>query len=287
MKKKALEYAEIIIGSILFSISVIWFADPMGLVIGGISGIAIIVKSFTDIPLFITNLVLNVPLFLIAVKQRGFKFIFKSLLSVLLITLMLEALTFIKNPLSVADDILLTALLTGVFSGAGLGLIFRSGATSGGTDMLASIFKFIKPHFDMSRLLLIIDGIIIISGMSFFGVSKGLYAVIAVVISTLIINFILDGTHFARGAFILSDKYEEISEAIFKELERGNTGINVKGMYTKEEKKMLFVVVNPKETVKLQQIVKNIDQKAFMVIYDVRQTLGEGFFDFKELENKL
>ena len=287
MKKKLWEYFEIIVGSILFSISVIWFADPMGLVIGGISGIAIIIKSFTEIPLFITNLVLNVPLFLIAVKQRGFKFIFKSLLSVLLITLMLEALTFIKNPLSVSDDILLTALLTGVFSGAGLGLIFRSGATSGGTDMLASIFKFIKPHFDISGLLLIIDGIIIVFGMSVFGVSKGLYAIIAVVISTLIINFILEGTHFARGVFILSESYEEISRAIFKELERGNTGINVRGMYTKEEKKMLFVVVNPKEIVELQQIVKNIDQKAFMVIYDVRQTLGEGFFDFKELENKL
>ena len=142
MKKKALEYAEIIIGSILFSISVIWFADPMELVIGGISGTAIIVKKFTSIPLFITNIVLNVPLFFTASTQRGFKFIFKSLVSVLLTTLFLELLTFIKNPLNVSEDILLTALMTGVFSGTGLGLIFRAGATSGGTDMLASIIKF-------------------------------------------------------------------------------------------------------------------------------------------------
>ncbi len=287
MKNKVSEYIEIIIGSILFCISVIWFADPMGLVIGGISGLSIIVKEFTAIPLFITNLILNIPLFLISVTQRGFKFIFKSLLSVLLTTLLLEVLTFVKNPLNVSDDILLTALMTGAFSGAGLGLIFRSGATSGGTDMLASIFKYIKPHFDISRLLLIIDGIIIILGMTVFGVTKGLYAIIAVIVSTMIINIILDGVHFARGVFIISEKYEEISKAIFDILERGNTGIDAKGMYTGKDKKMLFVVVNPKETVSLQNIVKRIDSQAFMVIYDVRQTLGEGFFDFKELENKL
>ncbi len=287
MKKTTTEYLQIILGSFLFSISVIWFADPMRLVIGGISGIAIIIKEFTAIPLFITNLVLNIPLFLIAVTQRGFKFIFKSLLSVLLITLMLELLTFVKNPLNVSDDILLTALMTGVFGGTGLGLIFRSGATSGGTDMLASIFKYIKPHFNISRLLLLIDGIIIIGGMTIFGVSKGLYAIIAVIISTIIINIILDGAHFARGVFIVSEKYDEISKAIFDELERGNTGIDAKGMYTGKDKKMLFVVVNPKETVTLQNIVKKIDSRAFMVIYDVRQALGEGFFDFKELENKL
>ena len=287
MKKTIYEYSEIILGTILFSISVIWFADPMGLVTGGISGLSIIVKEFTAIPLFITNLVLNIPLFLISVIQRGFKFVFKSFLSVIITTVLLEVLTFIKNPLDVSGDILLTALMAGAFSGTGLGLIFRSGATSGGTDMLASIFKYIKPHFDISRLLLIIDGIIIILGMTVFGVTKGLYAIIAVVVATMIINIILDGVHFARGVFIISEKYEEISKAIFDILERGNTGIDAKGMYTGNDKKILFVVVNPKETVILQNIVKRIDTEAFMVIYDVRQTLGEGFYDFKELENKL
>ncbi len=287
MKKTKYEYSEIILGTILLSISVIWFADPMGLVTGGISGLSIIVKEFTAIPLFITNLVLNIPLFLISVIQRGFKFVFKSFLSVIITTVLLEVLTFIKNPLDVSGDILLTALMAGAFSGTGLGLIFRSGATSGGTDMLASIFKYIKPHFDISRLLLIIDGIIIILGMTVFGVTKGLYAIIAVVVATMIINIILDGVHFARGVFIISEKYEEISKAIFDILERGNTGIDAKGMYTGNDKKILFVVVNPKETVILQNIVKRIDTEAFMVIYDVRQTLGEGFYDFKELENKL
>ena len=203
-------------------------------------------------------------IFLISVKQRGFKFILNSLISVITMTLFLEILEFVPNPLDVSDDILLSALMTGVFAGVGLGMVLRAGATSGGTDMLASIVKFIKPHHDISKLLLIIDGIIIIFGISVFGVTNGIYAIIAVYISTLIINIFTEGAHFARGSFILSE-----------------------GMYSTEDKEMLFVIVEPKEVVTLQNIVKNIDTKAFMVIFDVRQALGEGFFDFKELDKKL
>lgn len=290
MNNKTLKkYLNIILGSTIFSLSVTWFADPIGLVIGGISGVAIIVKWLTDgiIPLFLTNLILNIPIFLISVKQRGFKFILNSLVSVLWMTLILEVARYIPNPLNVSDDIFLTALMAGLFAGTGLGLVLREGATSGGTDMLASIVKYIKPHLDISNLLLVIDGIIIILGMSVFGVSNGIYAIVAVYISSIIINLFTDGAHFARGAFILSKKHQEISEEIMKSLDRGNTGIKVKGMYSKEDKEMLFVVVEPKEVVSLQNIVKKFDPKAFMVIYDVRQALGEGFFEFDELDKKL
>lgn len=287
--KSLVKYIDLLLGSTIFSLSVVWFADPKGLVIGGISGVAIMARwvSGGRIPLFVTNLLLNIPIFLISAKQRGFKFILNSLISVLWMSFILEAGKYIKNPLDVSEDILLTSLMAGTFAGVGLGLILRSGATSGGTDMLASIFKFKFPNLDISKLLLIIDGIIIILGFSVFGVTKGIYAIISVVIATLIINLFLDGAHFARSVFILSDKYNEISKEIIESLKRGNTGINVQGMYSGEEKKMLFVVVEPKEIISLQNIVRNIDKKAFMVISDVRQALGEGFFDFNELDKKL
>lgn len=289
MKEKYKDYFDIILGSTLFSLSVTWFADPAGLVIGGVSGIGIIIKSLSNdlIPIFVTNLVLNIPLFLISIKQRGFKFIYKSLISVLWMTITLELSTLIKNPLDVSNDFFLTALMAGVFAGIGLGLILRATATSGGTDMIASIVKFAKPHLDISNLLLVIDAIIILLGMSVFGVSHGIYAVLSVYISTKIINIFLDGAHFQRGAFILSDKYNEISEEIIKKLDRGNTGINVKGMYSKKDKKMLFVIVDPKESILLQNIVKTIDKKAFMVIFDVRRALGEGFYNFEDLDKKI
>ncbi|MBE7029716.1 MAG: YitT family protein [Clostridia bacterium] len=285
--KIAKDYFDIILGSTVFSLSVAWFADPMELVIGGISGLAIIIKWLSNdlIPLFITNLILNIPLFIISIKQRGFKFILKSLISVIWMSIILEAAVYIKNPLDVSDDILLTSLLTGLFSGVGLGLILRSGATSGGTDMIASIFKKIKPHCDISKLLFITDLIIILIGISVFGVTKGIYGIIAIFVSMLTINLFLDGAHFGRGVFILSDKYEEISKEIFTKLERGNTGISAQGMYTKKDKKMLFAVVNPKEIVKLQNIVRNIDNEAFMVIFDVRRTLGKGFFDLNKTDS--
>lgn len=290
MKNKMLKkYFNIILGTTIFSLSVIWFADPTGLVLGGISGIAIIVKSISGgvIPLFLTNLILNIPIFLISIKQRGFKFILNSLVSVLWMTLVLEVARYIPNPLDVSNDYFLTALMAGIFAGTGLGLVLREGATSGGTDMLASIVKFLKPHLDISNLLLVIDGIIIILGMSVFGVSNGIYAIVAVYISSIIINLFTEGAHFARGAFILSSDFQKISDEIMKNLDRGNTGIKVKGMYSKEDKQMLFVVVEPKEVVTLQNIVKNIDKKAFMVVFDVRQALGEGFFEFDELDKKL
>ena len=287
MKAKFKDYLEIIIGSTLFALGIVWFADPMELVVGGVSGISIIVKSFLKIPLYITNLALNIPIFLIAVKQRGFKFIFKSMISVLWSSLIMEIATFIPNPFNISEDIFLTSVMTGVFAGVGLGLVLRATATTGGTDMLASIIKYIKPHLDISRVLFVIDAIIIVTGMTVFGVTKGLYAVIAIMISTVIINLILDGAHFARGVLILSEKFEEISKAVFDELNRGNTSIPAKGMYTKEDKNILFVVVNPKEIITLQNIVKNIDSNAFMTIFDVRKTLGEGFFDFKDLDKKL
>lgn len=289
MKEKYKDYFDIILGSTIFSLSVVWFADPAGLVIGGISGIGIILKSISGglIPIFITNLVFNIPLFLISIKQRGFKFVYKSLISVLWTTIVLELATFIKNPLDVSDDIFLTSLMAGLFTGVGLGLVLRADATSGGTDMLASIVKYKKPYLDISKLLLIIDAVIILLGMSVFGVVHGIYAVLSVYISTKIINIFLDGVHFQRGAFILSDKYLEISQEIIEKLDRGNTGINVKGMYSKEDKNMLFAVVDPKESITLLNIVKDIDKKAFMILFDVRRALGEGFYDFENLDKKI
>jgi len=289
MNKLLRDYLNIITGTTLFSLGITWFADPIGLVAGGVTGIAIVVKnlSMDKVPLFATNLILNIPLFIICIKQRGFGFIKKSLFGVSWLSFILALNKYIPNPLNVKDDILLSSLLLGVFAGVGLGFILRASATSGGTDMLAAIIKFKKPHFPISTLILIIDGIIIASGMFIFGVYTGLYAILSLFVTTKILDGILEGIHFAKAAYILSDKYEDISDEIFKTLKRGNTAIQAKGMFTKKDKKILYVIVEPKEIIILQNIVKNIDPSAFMTITDVRRVVGEGFTDFKEIENSL
>ena len=126
-------------------------------------------------------------------------------------------------------------------------------------------------------MILILDVATIIIGMFIFGAYKGLYATLSLYITTKIIDSILEGSHFAKAAYVFSEKYEEISSEIFNKLDRGNTAIEATGMYTKNPRKILYVVVDPKEIVTLTDIVKRLDPDAFITITDVRRALGEGF----------
>ncbi|MEG0074652.1 MAG: YitT family protein [Eubacterium sp.] len=284
------DFGIIIVGTFLLALGISWFADPAGLVVGGISGLAIVIKEVSvkvlgyGIPLAVTNLVLNIPLYLICFKQRGFQFIQKSIYAVLLLTFFLWVVEFIPNIFDFNNDLLLSALACGVLSGVGIGMVMRVNGTTGGTEMLAAIVKYVKAHFPIAQLIFIIDAVIIVIGFFVFGAERTLYAVISVYICSKIINSILEGGNYAKAALIISAQIEEISKAIFEYLDRGNTGIPARGMYTKKEIELLMVVVSQKEIVTLRQIVKRIDVNAFMIITDVHEVLGEGFNeDFDEL----
>ena len=221
----------------------------------------------------------DIPLFIVAIKQKGFEFAKKSLYSAIWLSVCLSIFEHLPNWFSFENDLLLTTVCGAACLGVGTGLVFRAGATTGGTDTLASIIKFKYPHMAVSRILQIIDTVIIVSGLMVFGLEKTVYAMILVYISSKTINSVLEGMYFAQAAFILSDKYEAISQAIFEGMGRGNTGIHAQGMYTKKETKMLFVVVSQKQVPELRQLVYRIDPKAFMVVSDVREALGEGFVE--------
>ena len=285
MKEKILPYIRIFAGTFIFSLAVSLFADPGGIVAGGITGIAIILKELIGIPLYISNIIFNIPLFLISIKQRGMKFIKKSLFAVISLSVLLSVTKYLPAPYGVENDILMAALMSGTLTGIGLGLILRETATSGGTDMLAAIIKFKKPQFPISALILVLDAVIILAGISVFGFRKGVYAILSLTVATIILDRISEGIHFAKAAFIFSDKYEELSEKIFKKLGRGNTAIYAKGMYTQTDKKILYVVIDIKETVPLQNIVRETDPTAFMTITDIRKVLGEGFVTFDKLDD--
>lgn len=277
------EFLFIVLGTTLMALGLTWFAAPLGLVTGGVTGVAIVVQELTKnafgsgVPLFVTNLVLNLPLFLVSIHQRGFRFAKKSLYAVLSLSVMLWICERIPNPFDVGGDLLLASLLCGVLSGTGIGLVLKVSATTGGTDMLASIIKHRHAHFPIAKLMMLIDAAIIVSGVFVFGTVKTLYAVISVVIMSQMINSILAGLYFAKVAFILSEYPEEISKGIFSHLSRGNTGLAAKGMYTGRERQMLFVVVSRKEVSMLRNIVKQTDPNAFVIIADAREALGEGF----------
>ncbi len=279
------ELLMILLGVTILALGINWFTSPLEIVAGGLSGVTIILKEVTTelfgygIPLWITNLVLNIPLFVISIKQRGVEFAKKSIWSVGLLTCALWYTEFIPNILDVQGDLLLGGVFGGAIIGLGIGIVLKAGATTGGTDMLATIIKFKHARFPIAKVMLCIDAVIILSGMLIFGSIKAMYAIITVFITSKMITWVLEGMNYAKAAFIMSNKNDAIAEAIMKQIPRGVTGIKSTGMYTKEDKNMLFVVVSQKEITRLRDMVRAIDPNAFITIADVREVLGQGFIE--------
>ena len=277
-----LEYLMIIVGTGLMSLAINSVFDASGMVTGGFSGIAIIIKAWTKglvnggIPLWVTNCVLNIPLFFIAWRVKGFSFIKKAILGEISLSVWLA----IQPVFHLAgDDLLLAALYGGVIQGGGIGLVLLGGGTTGGTDMMAAIIQKFLQHYSISQIMQIIDGAVVVVGMYVFGIHKALYAIIAVYLVTKVSDGLIEGLKFSKAVYIITEKPEEIAGMIMEDLDRGATGINVKGMYSGQDKLMLFVVVNKKEIVMLKEKVDEIDPQAFVIVTDAREVHGEGFIE--------
>ena len=284
-QNKFMKYVMVTIGTMLMAIAVNIIFEPMGIVTGGVSGIAIIIKSWTEgiidggIPLWFTNLVINIPLFITAIIVLGKKSILNTIYATATFIIGLYIVPMYEV---VYKDYLLASVFGGVLMGVGLGLVFAYGCTTGGTDLLGAIFQAKIKHYSVAQLLLVIDSTIVIIGAAVFGVNKALYAVITVYITTKIMDGLLEGINFAKLAYVISDEHDKIANEILHNVNRGVTGIPVQGMYSNNDKNMLLCVVSKKEIVKLVDIVAQIDPKAFVIVSDVREVLGEGFIEFRQ-----
>ena len=281
-KKWYLDYLLIIVGTGLMALAINSVFDASGMVTGGFSGIAIIVKAGTHklveggIPLWITNLGLNIPLFLIAAKVRGFSFVKRAIVG----EISLSAWLAFQPVLNLAgNDLLLAAVYGGIIQGVGIGFVFLGRGTTGGTDMLAAIIQKYLPHYSIAQIMQIIDGAVVLVGMYVFGVPKALYAIIAVYLVTKVSDGLIEGMKFSKTAYIITSKPKEISDMVMKEMDRGVTGIEARGMYSGKEKLMLFCVVSRKEIVTLKERVDEIDPGAFVIVTDAREVHGEGFIE--------
>lgn len=279
------KYLILIVGAFLMAIAINMVYEPIGMVTGGVSGLGIVVKKLTEemieggFPVWAFNLICNVPLFLIAIKVKGKGFIISSLIGMVAfsVSLMIVPIYDFKF-----DDMLLTAIVGGAISGAGMGLIFHSSASTGGTDLMASVIQHFNKHISIPRILYIIDAVIIVVGALVFGVGTALYAIIAVFISTKVSDSIMEGMKFAKVAYIISDEYAKIAELIMVSVDRGVTGINATGMYSNTDKKMLFCVVSKKEIVNVIEIAKTVDKDCFIIVSDAREVMGEGFIEYRQ-----
>ncbi len=279
------KYMSIMVGAFLLGIGVNLVYEPMGLVTGGVSGLAIVVKHWTSgiidggVPIWLFNALCNVPLFLLSMRVKGIRFLFASLFGMLAFTLALMVVPVYDLRL---DDYLLASILGGAVSGVGIGMVFSVQASTGGTDLLATLLHFRTRHISVPQILIAIDGAIILLGAVVFGIGNALYAVIAVFVTTKVSDSILEGLKFAKMAYIISDDYSEIAHAIMHHMDRGVTGVNATGMYSNRDKKMLFCVVSKKEIVRIIEIAKRIDPNSFVIVSDVREVMGEGFIEYRQ-----
>ena len=276
----------IIVGTAGVAFAVQCMYDTCGLVTGGFSGIAIIIKSLTEhiipggVPLWLTNLLLNIPVFIVAYIKMGKRFIGRTLFGTVMLSVWLYILPVIDLT---QGDMLLVALFGGVFSGAGMGMVLRANATTGGTDMVAALIQLKIRHYNVAQIMQILDGAIVIFGFFVFGLRPSLYAIVAIFVTTKVSDAILEGFKYSKAAYIITDKYEEVAKVLMEELDRGATGLKATGMYTGKDRCVLYCVVSKKQIVTLKEIVVNIDPKAFVIVSDVREVLGEGFLDYKEI----
>lgn len=276
------DYILIVIGTGLMALAINSIFDASGLVTGGFSGIAIIIKAWTEniieggIPLWVTNVGLNIPLFLIGIKIKGFSFVKKAIIGEISLSTWLA----VQPVFNLAgEDLLLAAVYGGVIQGVGIGLVFLGRGTTGGTDMMAALIQKHIPHYSISQVLQFIDGLVVVIGVYVFGIYRALYAIIAVFLVAKVSDGIIEGLKFSKAAYIITDKPQEISNMIMKEIGRGVTGISARGMYSQKEKMMLFCVVSKKEIVMLKERVSEIDPKAFVIVGDAREVHGEGFIE--------
>lgn len=271
----------VLIGTALFAAAVKWVYDPCRMVVGGFSGIAIIINELSarlsgiPVPLGLTTMVLNIPLFVVALPMKGKVFLLKTGAATALLSLWLVLLPEVD---AAGRDLVLASVFGGVLSGTGIGLVLSSGATTGGTDMLASVLQRCVPFYSVAQIMLVLDGIIIIVGAFLFGIPSALYAIVSIYITSRISDAIVVGAHYARSVYVISRKPEEVATAVFEEIGRGVTGLTGCGMYTGEDKLVLFCVVSRKEIVRLKECVFRIDAQAFVIVSEAQEVHGEGFY---------
>lgn len=248
---------------------------PNQLSTGGFSGISTIIYYLFKYPLGTSMIILNIPLLLISFFKINKNLFVKSIIGTILLSVFIDLL----EPLEpITNDRFLACIYGGIIMGLGTAIILKAGASTGGTDLLSYVIRAYNNIFSSSSLITIADTIIIFVNILVFGeVEIGLYSAIAIYLMGKMIDIVFEGIYFTKVMFIISDKYEKISKEVGVKVRRGSTGIYSKGMYTGDNKVMLFCVGSRKEIAEIKQIIKAIDKNAFIVTADARETLGKGF----------
>jgi len=277
IRRQIISFLLIIFGSLVTALSYVLFLIPQKIVPGGVTGISMILNRLFLTPIGILTIVLNIPLFIWALKVLGKTYIIKSIIAVIISSLLIDFFTYAIHLPKATSNKMLAAMYGGIMLGIGLGIIFRGQASTGGTDIVGQIVNRYS-NFSTGTVIFAIDFVIITAaGFIFKNIELALYGYFTLYLSTKVIDIILEGASYTRAAFIISDKSQQISEIILEKLERGVTHLRGFGGFSKKEKDILFVVLSKRQILELVSFVKEYDQNAFIVITDVYEVLGKGF----------
>lgn len=267
------EYLVIILGTFLMAVSFKGFFLANDIAPGGVTGIATVVASFLPLGVGFISFLVNLPLFALGWKQVGWRFAVRSFIAMVLLSLLIDVLPE-KN---LAGDMLLSAVFGGVLMGTGLGLIVRSGSTTGGTDLAASLIHHFVPFIPVALILFAIDGLVVAVAAMSFGLQAGLFALVTLFVSSKTMDAVIKGFNTAMQFLIISSKEKEIISRIHTELDRGCTSLQAQGTYSGMKTGALLCVVSRMEAARLKKILSEVDSQAFVTVCDVHEALGEGF----------
>lgn len=271
----------ILLGCTVFSLGFDLFLDPNNINVGGITGIAMILREllgFGSIGAYFAAI--NIPLFLLGYKELGRRFFIGSMLGMLFSTVLLDLLTIIPVP---KIDLMLAALYGGGLTGLGLGLVFMAGASTGGSDIMAKLLRKRFRRLNLSRLMLILDIITVtLTGVVFHDITRTLYSALPLYVSALVMDSVIYGLDYSSMALIISDKYSEIVAEIARKLERGTTLLDAHGGYHGDSRQVVMCAIRRRQITELKDLVSRIDPNAFMILQDAHQVLGEGFMRYSD-----
>jgi len=278
-RKVVIDYLGILAGSFLVALGLQALLIPNKIVQGGVSGLATILHYVLQLPTGLAMLAFNIPLFIWGIRTLGVGFGAKSFFGAIATSVLVDVLAHYNLVSLLTHDALLASLYGGVMVGIGLGIVFRYKATTGGSDLAAQILN----HYlgiSMGQGILIIDFCIIALSGFVFSIEQAMFGLLSLFVTSKVVDLLQEGVSYVRTAFIISHCPEKIASAVMAEMDRGVTSLTGKGLYTNRDKEVLLCVLPRGEINQLKEIVKELDSKAFVIITDAYEVLGEGFKPF-------
>ena len=275
------DYGLLVLGAIVQAASMDLFYIPGQIASGGVSGLAQVINHYTGWPIGMMVLVMNVPLFFLGWRYLGGRrFFIRTVFTVVLYSVLVDVGRLVI-PAGPTRDPMLNALYGGVVGGLGMGITFLGQGTGGGTDILARVLARLR-GIPLSQSYLFTDALVILLAGLAFSWEQALYAMIALYIGGVAAEVVTEGASVVRTALIVSERPREVADAILREMERGVTGLHGEGMYTQQDRTVLYVVISRSEVARLKALIHEIDPEAFVVIGQASEALGEGFRPLKE-----